>query len=54
MLLLFYRGCTHDQYLFTDHREVLSKQKLHELVSEIDPKQVVDDDVEEVGGIMVG
>lgn len=27
---------------------MLSQQKLHDLVSEVDPKQVLDEDVEEV------
>ena len=34
----------------TDHTRVLSQQRLHDLVSEIDPKQVLDEDVEEVSG----
>ena len=32
----------------TEHSGVLSRQKLSDLVSEIDPKQVLDEDVEDV------
>jgi len=35
---------------FVGFSGVLSQQKLQELVREIDPKQVLDEDVEEVSG----
>ena len=34
--------------LLTDQSDVLTQQKIQDLVSEVDPKQVLDEDVEEV------